>query len=540
MSAVAGFLHENIAMTLFLCLSLGYFLGKIKIRSFTVGATAGSLVVSLLIGLFLQTYAEKAAGGADLVSGPVSNVFFALFFFTIGFEVGPDFFRSLRTAGVKVIILAVFFSAAGFGAVFALSRLFQLDAGYGAGLIAGALTQTSVLKLVSGGLNANASVAYAVTYAFGTIGVILFVRKIGPAMLRRDLFDITKEKVDSLAHRPPAAGENSAPPMIQVRAYEIMPSSEYCGLGVEEAEERNGSSLEIEAVYRDGECLTQFDGLRLQAGDVIQAVGSVKALDRADNKGLNEVSDSRYFQIKLKDAEIVLTRDFSPETEQLLSDHGILVKNQGPKERLTRHSVLSVTGPARAIANAARQIGYLKQDGNATDVPFVTLLIAAGLAIGAVSVSQLSLGSVAVMIIGMLAGWYYSARHRNGYIPSSARWLLKSIGLNMFIAVSALNASAKLMESPEGWLAKIPSLLAAGVLVTLIPYVLSLLFGKYVLKIDDADLLGGLSGCGTCSAGLNALTEETNSSVYAVGYAPGCAAGNILLMVIAKLFIGIY
>ena len=540
MSQAGEYLLKNLTVTLFICLSLGYYLGKVKIRSFTVGATAGSLIVGLLVGVFIQQFAFADAGSHTIVSGPIKDIFFALFCFTIGFEVGPGFFGSLKATGLKIIILSVIFAAAGLGSVYVLSKVFHLDAGYGAGLIAGALTQSAVLGVVDEALSANASVAYAITYVFGTIGVILFIKKIGPAMLRKDLFVITKEKIDSLSASQKSVKEDGSSSMIQVRAYEVTSASEYCGLSVEEMEEKNEFPLEIEAVYRNGEYLTGSSGFTLQPGDVIQVVGSIKALDTADNRGLNEVSDSRYFQIKLINCEIVLTQDFTPEVDQLLSDHGILLKNHGQKQSLKKHSIIAVTGSAKAIAHVAKQIGYIKEDGDSTDIPLMTLLVAAGLIIGAIGISSFSLGSAAVLLIGMLTGWFYNSRPKHGYIPSSARWILKNIGLNMFIVVTALNVSGSFMHSLSGLGTKVFVLLLAGALTTLIPYAVSLLFGKHVLKINDADLLGGLCGCGTCSAGLNALTEETNSSVFAIGYAPGCAAGNILLVVIAIIFVGIY
>jgi putative transport protein len=84
--------------------------------------------------------------------------------------------------------------------------------------------------------------------------------------------------------------------------------------------------------------------------------------------------------------------------------------------------------------------------------------------------------------------------------------------------------------SGNGWL-----ILLLGAVVTLVPHILSLFFGKFILRIDDADLLGGLCGSGTCTSALNALTDETNSSVFTLGFAPGCAAGNILLTVMGLL-----
>lgn len=541
MSYIADYFFSNLIVTIFLCLSLGYMVGKVRIRSFTIGATAGSLIVSLLVGLlinqFVCKYASAIGSGQNMISGTVSGLFFALFCFTIGFEVGPAFFSSLKTSGIKIVLLSVFFSAVSLITVIIMTKVFHLDIGTGAGLIAGALTQSAVLGVISEEIAANAAIAYALTYVFGTIGVILFVKKIAPAILHKDLYQITKEKIDSISIKQLSNTSQSVNQSIQVRAYRIEPSSLYCGYTVEEAEGICECPLEIEAVYREGQCISDCARFKLRANDVIQVVGGVHALNLADNNGLCEVSDAKYFQVKLIDAEIVLTREYTDEMAQMLSNYGICIKNS--MEHLHKHSIIQVVGSSKAINDAAKHLGYLKENGDTTDVSLMSLFVAIGLMIGAVPLftKAFSLGSVAVLLVGMLVGWYYSKEPRYGYIPSSARWLLKNVGLNLYIVVTALNISGKLIGALSELGSSVILIIVLGTFLTLIPHTVSLLFGKYALHISDADLLGGLCGCGTCTAGLNSLTEETNSSVFAIGYAPGCAAGNILLVVIGILYL---
>ncbi len=541
MSYIADYLYGNPTITLFLCLAFGYLFGKLKIRSFTVGATAGSLIISLLIGVMINQFAVRNAdaisGGQSMINGTVSGLFFALFCFTIGFEVGPAFFSSLKTTGIKIVILSFVFAAFGLGTALVLTKLCGLDKGTGAGLIAGALTQSAVLGVVDDDNATNAAIAYALTYVFGTIGVILFVKKIAPAILRKDLFCIAKEKIDSVSQNHISDKEDVTNQIIQVRAYRLEDFSPFCGCSVQNAEDRCASEIEIEAVYRDDRQININSELILKANDIIQVIGSIKALDLADNNGLNEVSDSKYFQVKITDAEIVLTEDFTEETEQLLSEYGVYLKNQKKAGKLRKHSIIQVTGSAKAIDKVARKIGYIKENGDSTDVCFMSFFAAIGLIIGAVSIRSFSLGSAAVLIVGMVIGWYYNKRPRFGFIPPSARWILKSTGLNLFIVATGLNISGKLIGALFGLGAKVILIIVLGILLTLIPHILSLLFGKYVLHIDDADLLGGLCGAGTCTAGLNALTEETNCSMFAIGYAPGCAVGNILLVVIGIVYL---
>ena len=89
-SDIAHYLIANPVISIFICLALGYFIGKVKIKSFTVGATVGTLLVGLLISLIL-----KGAGTYE-IDGTVKTIFFSLFIFTIGYEVGPSFFASLK------------------------------------------------------------------------------------------------------------------------------------------------------------------------------------------------------------------------------------------------------------------------------------------------------------------------------------------------------------------------------------------------------------------------------------------------------------
>ena len=43
-SDIAHYLIANPVISIFICLALGYFIGKVKIKSFTVGATVGTFV----------------------------------------------------------------------------------------------------------------------------------------------------------------------------------------------------------------------------------------------------------------------------------------------------------------------------------------------------------------------------------------------------------------------------------------------------------------------------------------------------------------
>ena len=93
LSDTGTFLLNNPALAIFFCLGLGYLLGKVKIKSFVIGATVGTLAAGLLLSLALSP------AGAFKISGVVKTLFFSLFIFAIGYEVGPSFFASLKVRG---------------------------------------------------------------------------------------------------------------------------------------------------------------------------------------------------------------------------------------------------------------------------------------------------------------------------------------------------------------------------------------------------------------------------------------------------------
>jgi len=77
-------------------------------------------------------------------------VSFGLFIFTIGYRVGPDFVGGLKRGGAQYIGVALFFCAAAIGSALILAKLFHLNSGYAAGMLAGALTQSSVIGTADG------------------------------------------------------------------------------------------------------------------------------------------------------------------------------------------------------------------------------------------------------------------------------------------------------------------------------------------------------------------------------------------------------
>lgn len=551
---IGQYLLNNVAVSIFLCLGLGYLLGKLKIGSFTLGATVGTLIIGLALSLVLSSV------GAYKIDGLVKTIFFSLFIFAIGYEVGPSFFASLKSSGVKIILLSVIFAAVAFGVCFVLFKVFKVGPGEAGGIVAGALTQSSVLgtadatmkTMLTGDALSNAEaqmpIAYALTYVFGTAGLLIFMKTVAPAILGVNLKEATKEKIAKTGFKESSGTGNSAVSAVKARAFLLGEGAGCIGQTVADMETAYGNELTVEAISRKDAPVTPEGAAVLEAGDVITVIGTAAAMVRLEGAGATETADAKYLNLQLVRNEIVLTKGFQPDVLTKLDEMGVFVqsflRDGKPVPGFTDArpgDVLTVTGSKAAVQKVASQLGYKKDVGAATDVSFLSIGIVAGLLLGALCLTvkgiPVTLGSGGgALVAGLLFGYYQNKHAKHGNVPSATRWFLKSVGLNLFIAVVGLTAGGKFLSAltQMGWL-----VLVLGVAVTLLPHIITMLIGKYLLKLDAVDIIGGLCGAGTCTAALNGVIDEAGSTVFALAYTPGYAVGNVLLTVLGPLIVAL-
>jgi len=182
----------------FLSLGLGYLIGKIKLFGFNLGSTTSVLLVALVLGQINVS-----------VTPLIKTISFALFIFTVGFQVGPQFLNSVKKNGVNYLVLTLFFTATSLTVAIILGKLFGFDQGTTAGLLSGSMTQSSVMGTAEGALQnlslsavqknlliSHIAIAHAITYIFGFAGMILFY-KIIPQLIGINLKQEAK-KVEAL------------------------------------------------------------------------------------------------------------------------------------------------------------------------------------------------------------------------------------------------------------------------------------------------------------------------------------------------------
>src|SRR5258705_5908375 len=191
MEYLVSALREHQELTIFLTLAVGFFIGRLRIGTFSLGTVVGTLVAGVLIGQL------------DIkVPAVVKNIFFDLFLFTVGYKVGPQFFRGLKKDAMPQLAVTVVLCVTCLISAFTASRVLGYDAGTAAGLLAGAFTESTVIGTATDAINNlsipdseksvmvnNLPVAYAVTYLFGTGFIVWFLSAVRPRILGGNLRD---------------------------------------------------------------------------------------------------------------------------------------------------------------------------------------------------------------------------------------------------------------------------------------------------------------------------------------------------------------
>ncbi|OWP52013.1 aspartate-alanine antiporter [Pseudomonas nitroreducens] len=551
-------LRANPEIAVFLAISLGVLLGRIQIGGFHLGSVAGALLMGLLIGQI----------GLE-VPHELKSVFFALFIYAVGFKSGPEFFGSLNRGTFKLVLLSVVLCGTALATILAMYRLFGFDAGFTAGLGAGALTDTAIMGTASSAiaqlsldeaarnqLNSHMAVAYAITYLFGTIGLIVFVGSIAPRLLGVDLRESARELERQLGIERDEQSITIPYTRIVVRAYRVEASA-VAGQRIADLEALH-AELSVERVIRQGRVIERDPQLRLEHGDMLGVYALREALAGLSQWIGTEVDDPLSMSFATRDADIVLTsKHLAGKTiAQIKAKLGAAqrtgcyirtITRQGlelpqlPDTVLRRGDVINLVGRAASVEALAKQIGRVRESDYKSDIAIHTLGLVLGSLAGMLSTHigmipvELGIGG-GILLAGLLIGWYNSRHPEHGALPPAAQWAFSEFGLTAFGAVVGLLAGPAAIAAIQSQGA---ALLLAGALVTIIPPLVTLYFGRYVLGLHPMILFGALAGAQTEAASMNKIIEQSGSNTPVIGFTVCYAISNVLLAVCGPIIVAV-
>ncbi|MEK6292275.1 MAG: aspartate-alanine antiporter [Paraburkholderia tropica] len=554
---IVELLKSQPEIALFTSLALGYLIGSIRFGPISLGGVCGTLIVALLLG---QTGAR--------IAPDLKNIAFALFIFALGFTGGPQFFANIGK-GWRYGLLSIVEIVSVMTLVMIAVVLMKLDAGTAAGLLAGAATESAVIGTASeaiarlgispeavGTLQAHIVTAYSVSYLFGLITIVLFTSQVAPLILRVNLRDEAARLFRKLGGDGVLdEGQRLALPPLVGRAFRAGPAA---GIQVAQFEARFGNNITVERVLREQRQIDADGQLVLQSGDVVFIAGRRESMVDASASLGEEVSGEGFTKLLAQRVDVMLTRrDADRLTLAQMRERASAQAGRGiyvsaitrldttvpalPGTVVRGGDVLTLLGAPSDVKRGAQRLGYVIQQTTKTDFVYLGLGVLVGMLIGRFG---LKVGGVSLvlgtgggcLLSGLLFGWARSHFPVVGSLPSAAAQVLKDFGLATFIAAVGLSAGPDAIKLVREYGLALP---LAGILMVLIPGLLSLWIGRMFLKLEAPMLLGAIAGQQCSTPAISALVGVTGNSTPVIGYTITYALSNILLPLMGPVVVGL-
>ena len=371
-----------------------------------------------------------------------------------------------------------------------------------------------------------------------------FCRSAAPRLLRVDLKAESRKLAEQMSSDGRASDEEHlAYKEWSVRAYQL---GDVSG-GRTVADLERAASPErvfVERIRRGADLIDGTPGTVLQSGDVIALAARRRVLLSGSLPIQQEVEDPGLLDFPMATLDVVVTkREVAEQPLSVLAQrHGrgvVLFKLiRGGEEIpfnaetiINRGDLLRLVGAQRDVERVGQAVGYIERPSSESDVVFLGLGIVVGGLIGLLTIDVAGLPitlttSGGALIMGLVFGWLRSVYPTFGRIPEPALWIFDTVGLAVFIGIVGLTAGPTFVA---GLRETGPSLLVVGLIVSIVPHLVSLLFGYHVLKMNPVILLGACAGAGTITAALRAIQDESQSKLPVLGYTVPYAIGNILL-----------
>ncbi len=523
----------------------GHALGGLKLGSFQLGV-AGVLFSGLLLGHFkihVDPHILEFAREFGLI----------LFVYTIGIQVGPGFFASFKKDGIKLNSLAVIAVLIGAVSAVILSQVVHIPMPVMLGILSGATTNTPSLAAAQQALQEipgitseilkMPSLGYAICYPFGIIGTILAM------VLVRFLLKINPRNEADLYSKQHSKTRRS----LETRDI-LVKNTNFNGMTLDQIPLPEKSAVISRIMHQGQVQVTSPDSL-IQTGDIVRAVGTPEKLEelrlilgawaQVDWEAENENIITKWVVVTRKE---ILGKKID-ELEPFI--YGVAVT------RISRSDVefsaaaeielnfadrLMVVGDESGIKKFSAIIGNSAKELNAPELVPVFLGIAAGVILGSFPFqipgmpAPLKLGLAGgPLIVAMLLSRAGRIGRVVWYLPTSANFMMREIGISLFLASVGLKSGDRFVETLVNGSGGVWIL--AGALITLIPLVIVGLWARVRMKLNFLSISGLLAGIHTDPPALAFANQMAPSNAQVISYAAVYPLVLILRVLMAQILV---
>ena len=545
--------HPDITQSLIVLLiaiSVGFFVGKIRIGSISLGVAA-----VMFVGLFLGHYGFRMD---ESILVFVRDFGLILFVYGIGIQVGPSFFSSFKKDGLLFNLLAVGTVLLGGLITYFIHVITKIDIENAVGLMSGSVTNTPGLGAAKSTLQeiqnkfpskafSDPTIAYAITYPLGVFGIITtivlskIVLKINFA---KELFicNDSTDKSEVIIHEKCRVTKNA---ITGKSIYEIFKDYDIHDIIISRL--KNSGSKVVYSPSLDS---------KVNKKDVLMVVGNPKNVARFIElvgkvstdlfiESEHDINTKNIFVTKKSAthktlSELDLYNTFNLKVTRVFRSGMELLAR--PNLRLNYGDRLKIVGNKEAISEVEKIIG--NSEKKLLEPDFLSLFggLIIGIVLGSIPIFipslpvPLKLGFAAgPLLTALVISRYGSIGVIHSYINNGAVHFMKDLGICLFFAAVGIHAGESFYENfikYNGWL-----WIYYGCYITLIPLVILVLMGRFVFKLNFFQLVGIMSGAYTDPAALAFSTKYLDSDIPIQAYATVYPMVTIFRIFIAQLLI---
>ncbi len=526
---------------------IGLLLGRLRVAKISLGVTFVFFVGIVFAHLGIQT--DRA------LTSFIQSFGLVLFVYSLGVEVGPSFFPSLKSRGVRANLQGLALIVITYILLLGIHYLFDVSMPNLLGIMSGAATNTPVLAAVQStlvgiypdmpNLGQDAAMATAVTYPFGVVGVILSLAL---------LFRLAPEASKSERKEFVAA---------YVAEFEILTSS-LCGHTVKDIVRMTNKHFIISRVWRNEELLLPNSSTPLNKHDHILVLchqEDVAELEtffgkRDDRQDWNR-PDINWDAIdaRLQSKRIIITNPKLNGVKlgalKLRNRYGINITRidragvellATPDLYLQTGDRIVIVGESGALSQAEKLMGNSIEMLDKPKLISFFLGVFLGCLLGSIpffvpGISvPLRLGLAGgPIIVGILLGAFGPRLKLSTFMTNSATQLIKQIGIVLYLAGLGLSSGAGFVDT----LMKGDGLLwmAIGAIVTIVPVLIIGCFNLFILKSNFSEVAGMLCGSMANPFALDYVSEISESRTSSIAYATVYPVGMFVRIISAQLLL---
>lgn len=514
-----------------LTIAIGLLLGRIKFGSISLGITW-----VLFVGIVLSHFGL----GIDAeICHFVKEFGLILFVYSIGLQVGPGFFSSLKEGGITLNSLAILVVLLGCITCYVIHRITGEELTTMIGVLSGAVTNTPGLgaaqqtisdtisdpEMAKQTTNHLAS-AYALAYPLGVVGIILSM------LLMRYIFRIKFDREKTLAER------SNAPKTVRIDLK--VSNIGIVGKRIDEIASITRSKFVVSRMIRDGKQQIAAADTTLQQGDILRVVISSRDVELVQSL----IGES----IQIDDKEWQTSASHLEKRRILVTKSGINGKHIGDLHiresynvtitrvvragielvatyelRLQIGDVVVVVGRKNDLDQVAAILGNSVRRLDHPNLLPIFIGIFLGVVLGSIPIMlpgvplPVKLGLAGgPLIVAILVGRYGPNYKLVTFTTNSANMMIREIGISLFLAAVGLGAgegfASAFADGGYWWI-------LYGVIITMLPLIITGIVARKVFKIDYFSIMGLMSGAMTDPPALAYANSVSSNERAAVAYA---------------------